>query len=423
MPAFGRHTFLAFCPFVLLTAAASAQCDPSGIDTPYGTETFELVEWRGHYYDAGWFHLRSRPVEGGDWVDTGGGISGGGAYTLAEPMIEWNDLLVIGGAFFSAGGVNSPCIAGWDGKAFRPLGSGLNGEVLALTVWNGRLIAGGDFTAAGDGSPALSHVAMLDPESNEWEPLGAGLGGFPAGYGTWRIGGLCVHDGELYATGRFTTSTGPALNGVARFDASVGQWRPLGSGISGMGSGNVGTAITSYNGELWLSGWFSQVGGVSAPWMAIWDGTSWRRGPNGPTRHCLDFLEFNGELYGVGPFSFTIGGVEWDIARFDGDTWHGFGNSDINWPNTLKITEDGRGLLTCGGFSRFNGVQTGGMVRLECPFDDPCPADLDGNGEVNGADFGLLAAGWGTPAADINGDGTTNGADVGVLVAAWGSCP
>jgi hypothetical protein len=63
------------------------------------------------------------------------------------------------------------------------------------------------------------------------------------------------------------------------------------------------------------------------------------------------------------------------------------------------------------------------MVRLECPFDDPCPADLDGNGEVNGADFGLLAAGWGTPAADINGDGTTNGADVGVLVAAWGSCP
>ena len=43
MPAFGHHTFLAFCPFVLLTAAASAQCDPSGIDTPYGTETFELV--------------------------------------------------------------------------------------------------------------------------------------------------------------------------------------------------------------------------------------------------------------------------------------------------------------------------------------------------------------------------------------------
>ncbi len=405
-----------------LTVAAAGQRDPTGIETPYGTETFELVEWRGHYYDAGWFHLRSRPVEGGTWVDTGGGISGGGAYLLAEPMLEWNDMLVVGGSFSSAGGVASPCIAGWDGKAFRSLGSGLNGEVLAMTVWNGRLVAGGDFTSAGDGSPGLSHVAVLDPESNEWAPLGAGLGGFPSGYGTWRIGGLCVHDGELHATGRFTSSGGTTLNGVARFDASSNTWRPLGSGIANMGSGNVGTAITSYAGELWVSGWFAQIGGVSAPWMAIWDGTSWRRGPNGPSRHCLDFLEFNGELYGVGPFSFTIQGVEWDIARFDGETWRGFGRSNINWPNTLKVTEDGRGMLTCGGFSHFNGVPTGGMVRLECPFDEPCPADLDGNGTVNGADLGLLVAGWGTPAADINGDGTTDGGDVGLMAAAWGDC-
>ena len=76
-----------------LSAPSFGQCDPSGVYTPYGTECFELVEWRGHYYDAGWFHLRSRPVEGGEWVDTGGGISGGGAYTLAEPMLEWNDML------------------------------------------------------------------------------------------------------------------------------------------------------------------------------------------------------------------------------------------------------------------------------------------------------------------------------------------
>ena len=230
------------------------QCEPSGIETPYGTETFELVEWRGHYYDAGWFHLRSRPVEGGPWVDTGGGIAGGAAYLLAEPMIEWNDMLVIGGSVSSAGGVYSPCIVGWDGKAFRPLGSGLNGEVTAMTVWNGRLVAGGDFTATGDGSPSVSHVAMLDPESNEWQTLGAGLGGFPSGYGTWKVGGLCVHDGELHATGRFTASAGTALNGVARFDAASGSWRPLGSGISGMYSGNVGTAIASYDGRLWVSG-------------------------------------------------------------------------------------------------------------------------------------------------------------------------
>lgn len=156
--------------------------------------------------------------------------------------------------------------------------------------------------------------------------------------------------------------------------------------------------------------------------MATWDGQSWSPAPNGPDRHCLDLHVFDGELYGTGPFSFRLLGIEYDIARFDGEAWRGFGRTDVNWPNVLRTTEDGRGLLTCGGFQRFNGVQTGGMVRLECPVTLPCPADLDGDGGVDGADIGLLIAGWGTAAADVNGDGTTNGADVGILVAAWGPC-
>lgn len=399
---------------------AHGQCEPVGIQNPYGTETFELVEWRGHYYDAGWFHLRWRPVEGGEWTTPGGSFSGNGGYTLSEPMLEWNDMLVIGGAFHAAGGVSSPNVIAWDGERFHPVGSGLDGEVLALTVWNGRLVAGGDFTAAGDGFPTLSHVAMLDPESAEWEPLGDGLGDFPSGYGTWRIGGLCVHEGRLHATGRFRSSGGTTLNGVARFDDASGRWQPLGSGISNMSNGHVGTAITSHDGLLWVSGWFQSIGGVSAPWMATWDGERWARGPLGPTRHCLDFHEFQGDLYGVGPFPFTFGGVEYDIARLRDGVWEPFARVDINWPNTLKTTADGSGLLTCGNFTRINGVQTFGRVRLECP--DDCPADLDGDGVVGGGDLGLLVAGWGGPDADIDGDGTTGGADVGLLVAAWGPC-
>ena len=47
-------------------------------------------------------------------------------------------------------------------------------------------------------------------------------------------------------------------------------------------------------------------------------------------------------------------------------------------------------------------------------------ADLDGDGEVNGADLGLLLAGWNQPGpTDLDGDGTTNGADLGLLLAAF----
>lgn len=52
----------------------------------------------------------------------------------------------------------------------------------------------------------------------------------------------------------------------------------------------------------------------------------------------------------------------------------------------------------------------------------PITPDLNGDGDVNGADLGLLLSSWGTPAADLNGDGTTDGADLGVLLSAWGTC-
>ncbi|MCH2161079.1 MAG: hypothetical protein MK085_04315 [Phycisphaerales bacterium] len=52
----------------------------------------------------------------------------------------------------------------------------------------------------------------------------------------------------------------------------------------------------------------------------------------------------------------------------------------------------------------------------------PCLGDLTGDGEVNGADLGLMIAMWGTPDGDLTGDGMTNGADLGLLIASWGAC-
>jgi hypothetical protein len=53
----------------------------------------------------------------------------------------------------------------------------------------------------------------------------------------------------------------------------------------------------------------------------------------------------------------------------------------------------------------------------------PLPGDLDGNGVVNGADLGLLLAGWGTCGTpcpgDLDGNGVVNGADLGLLLANW----
>jgi glucose/arabinose dehydrogenase len=61
-----------------------------------------------------------------------------------------------------------------------------------------------------------------------------------------------------------------------------------------------------------------------------------------------------------------------------------------------------------------------------------CPADLNGDTQVNGADLGELLLAWTADGskggcddpcpADLNDDGVVNGADLGALLLAWGEC-
>jgi hypothetical protein len=55
-----------------------------------------------------------------------------------------------------------------------------------------------------------------------------------------------------------------------------------------------------------------------------------------------------------------------------------------------------------------------------------CPGDFNGDGQVDGADFGSVLAAWGACPApcpqDLNGDGQVNGADIGLMLSFWGPC-
>ena len=53
--------------------------------------------------------------------------------------------------------------------------------------------------------------------------------------------------------------------------------------------------------------------------------------------------------------------------------------------------------------------------------DEPLVGDLNGDGLVNGADFGILLAAFGSsdPEADLDGSGMVGGGDIGVLLANW----
>ncbi len=84
--------------------------------------------------------------------------------------------------------------------------------------------------------------------------------------------------------------------------------------------------------------------------------------------------------------------------------------------------------LTWGGIAGIyhNGASVGGSTIISGsganwggPLGPPNPADLNGDGTVNGADLGLLLGAWGTAGGDVDGDGDTDGADLGLLLGAW----
>lgn len=63
------------------------------------------------------------------------------------------EILIAAGEFTAAGDVRCNYIARWNNSVWRPLGSGMNDNVHGLAVFDGELIAGGEFTVV-EGQPS-----------------------------------------------------------------------------------------------------------------------------------------------------------------------------------------------------------------------------------------------------------------------------
>ncbi|MBM4113052.1 MAG: VCBS repeat-containing protein, partial [Phycisphaerae bacterium] len=65
------------------------------------------------------------------------------------------------------------------------------------------------------------------------------------------------------------------------------------------------------------------------------------------------------------------------------------------------------------------------VTGVECIGVDPCPADFNDDGMIDGDDLGTLLGSWGACPdcdADFNDDGVVDGDDLGTLLGNWGAC-
>jgi hypothetical protein len=161
-----------------------------------------------------------------------------------------NGDVVVGGSFrLQVGSTWSDGIARWDGSAWQAYGPGLEPGVTAIAILpNGELIAGGSFTASG--TTPLQYVARWD--GTQWTAMGSGLNNY--------VTSLCtLPDGSVAVGGYFTT------NG-AQYAPRLMRWSPTGGWNWFGGSLNevVATVLQRRNGDLLVGGGFTTAGGQVA---------------------------------------------------------------------------------------------------------------------------------------------------------------
>ena len=223
----------------------------------------------------------------------------------------WNGRLIVGGDFTVAGGVAANGVAAWDGSNWYPLGLGIIGSVWALTGYDGKLIAGGNFDSAG-GIPA-NNISSWDGSS--WSPLGLGMEQEfdPSVYS------LVEYDGKLIAAGKFSAAGGVATCNIASWDGS--NWQPLESGLTTQGTIY---ALAVYDDRLIAGGERTFLDSSdSVHTIASWDGSSWSVfgvSLNGFAVYALTI--YDGKLI-AGGRAFRIDGSTSasDVASWDGVGW------------------------------------------------------------------------------------------------------
>ena len=292
------------------------------------------------------------------WASTDAwpGVSGTSVYATAMwdpdgagPLPE---RLVVGGQFNLAGSGPAANIAMFDPATgtWSPVGSGTNGAVRALlTMPNGDLVAGGDFGIAG--GVATAGVARWNGTS--WSSIGSTTPlPFTISYSTHSL--ALLSNGDIVAGGAYM-DWGGGVNGLMRWNGS--SWAQFGP-VSGS-TGTVHVMKTTPSGDLVIGGTFGYVAGQSISRIARWNGSSWAGfGAGGPVGYVYALAAMpNGDICAAG-----LPAVQFDpspVFRWNGTSWSQLGTGMNGAVMAMHVLANGD-LVATGGFggvvSKWNGT-------------------------------------------------------------------
>ncbi len=307
------------------------------------------------------------------------------------------------GGTFTNSGVNGDInkVAVWDGTIWYPMNTGLNGDVLDITVYNNKVYAGGNFTDAG-GNASADYLSMWN--GSNWVAVGSGVNASVSAFwvdsGVLYIGGsftdaggntnadniatwngttwgafgsglnsfvnvIYVNGANVYAGGNFTHAGTTDAGGdkIAMWD---GAWHNLGTG-SGLPDDVY--AIMPNGSNTIIGGLFENAWGIpDADFIATWDNASLKAlGPR--TGDCCTGLITNAiaiigsNIYIGGVFGDTWGPTNMDyLAMWNGSSWSALGTGPNGLVRSLAVR--GAQLYVGGDFTLAGGVANTAHIAM-----------------------------------------------------------
>jgi hypothetical protein len=316
------------------------------------------------------------------WLPLSTGVSHNGSWLPSvNAMTVWNNKLVVGGAFTSAGGNNTDNVALWDGNNWSTLATGVNkvnnqdvgscfslaGGVTALTVYQGNLIAAGEIYASG----VNTFVCVAKWNGNNWGGIvnkltlsEQGTSAFPC------IRAMTVYNNKLIIAGLFDSINNIKAKNIAQWNGV--NWSPVGNNVidQGVNISYKGVfALEVYNNELYVGGNFtSTLSSQTTSNIVKWNETNWQKVGNGipfclPQNTCkmgsVNCMKvYNSELY--------VGNCNAGISKWDGSTWSNVGGGIANGYVFNMHVYDNK-LIVAGGISIFgiNNFDCGSIVAWD----------------------------------------------------------
>lgn len=273
---------------------------------------------------------------------------------------------VVAGTLIMAGNVQADSVATYDPAtgAWASLGLGAQSTVRAVgTMSTGDLVVAGELWNTA-GYPILG-IARWD--GSAWSALG------PIGRRAWAL--VTMPNGDLVAAGNFP-------GGIARWDGNA--WQPLGSGlIAPIGYREVNALAVMPNGDLIAGGNFHTAGGISAQFIARWDGAAWSSLGSWVTGRVYSLTTLpNGDLVAAGSISLAC-----LVGRWDGTTWSSlgagmshpsgpFGSQPSSIVLALETLPNGD-LVAAGDFVHADGVSANNIARWDGSSWTPLGAGTD----------------------------------------------